>query len=631
MIDFGETASEVFRTLRAYDYTVMLYDEDGNQVYEPDDARRMFAKPENMLVSIIDDGDDSRIRVHLSKSTNIKDVEGFINTIRTIATKYNILSEVKRYGHELTPKQFATKHSVIENRNNNMKLVEGMYGTSRSSYLKLENAKMIVRHTAKVNEDVIGSRSRNIDQIFIENSIGERMLFPENNLGSARAMTQHISQGGDFADAVGKQILRMASDYSSLATCARTVYGNRSSLPVAAMDIRESCRCKMKNMRNQFSRIARGTSYDDEAEKIKEEVTALTEGEETFTIPENISAIVNETLSNLITDTNILETVCRTVAEDVDFAPKTNTINILGKDVDAQAWDNFKNGKLELLGQPENGSSPSFVDKTGEMLFKLGAVIPKVKNDSMLNLLSYVRDNIETVRDEQKLRLLRSIALHALKLSGIGMDTNLPRKEVVREFDEWMSSIGRIINEVNLPMKNAAEWHSRMGAARGNPTDGFDEDEIYRIGDEIISDFDVSEFLNDTGIEWVDSDSSDEITKTYVMGMLQSYLSIKFEDRGVMVDSRTTTYYGDMMWDAIATELGEMGYTVYDTDADAGSVDSIDTDDLDEAELSREDILLPREENPDTDLKSEVEVTHDNGYVDRIRSLSGLNGRIIPR
>ena len=58
-----------------------------------------------------------------------------------------------------------------------MKIDEGIspaYGTSKSSYQKLESAKLIIKHTKPVNEESRGSRSRNINAIYIENADGER-------------------------------------------------------------------------------------------------------------------------------------------------------------------------------------------------------------------------------------------------------------------------------------------------------------------------------------------------------------------------------------------------------------------------------------------------------------------------
>ena len=108
MTDFSAVANEVFETLRSYDYTVLLYDEVGNRVEDPTEASRMFARPENLMVGLVDEGEDSTIRLFIGKSTTVDSVMGLIQTLRTVATKFNLLFNVKQYGKEISIKDFAS-------------------------------------------------------------------------------------------------------------------------------------------------------------------------------------------------------------------------------------------------------------------------------------------------------------------------------------------------------------------------------------------------------------------------------------------------------------------------------------------------------------------------------------------
>jgi hypothetical protein len=217
MIDFSDFSSEVFQILRAYGRDIVLYDDSGKRVFEPSEARRMYVIGDNILVSIVEDGDNSAVKMFLSPSLNLTQVQGFLETLRRLAIQSNLLFHVKKYNKEIKPKDFATQASVNEQKEIPMNIMEGLYGTSKSSYLKLENARMIVRHSARIKEHVIGDRGRNIHSIFVENAQGERFLFPVNMLSGARAMAQHVSKGGNFADQVGGQIVRMAHDFRNLA------------------------------------------------------------------------------------------------------------------------------------------------------------------------------------------------------------------------------------------------------------------------------------------------------------------------------------------------------------------------------------------------------------------------------
>jgi hypothetical protein len=207
--DLNSAAEEIFEIMQSFDYTVLMYGEEGNRVEEPAEARHFFDKEENLMVWLKDDGDNSSINLYKSKRTDVHSVLGIRNTLATAATNFNLLFHFETTGaNKITPKIFSSG-TVKESRYKggpSMKVFEGLYGTSRSSYLKLENARMIVRHSAKIDETKFGARGRCIESIFVENEQGERFLMPPV-LSAGRAMTQHLNHSGGFADAVGAQIL----------------------------------------------------------------------------------------------------------------------------------------------------------------------------------------------------------------------------------------------------------------------------------------------------------------------------------------------------------------------------------------------------------------------------------------
>lgn len=90
------------------------------------------------------------------------------------------------------------------------------YGTSKSSYHKLESAKIIVRHTKRVNEESVGSRSRNISALFVETRDGERFKLPHKNMPAARAVAYRINSGGTWNDSVCTAINHVAEQAHTL-------------------------------------------------------------------------------------------------------------------------------------------------------------------------------------------------------------------------------------------------------------------------------------------------------------------------------------------------------------------------------------------------------------------------------
>ena len=94
MTDYAAPAKEIFQVLQSFDYAVMLYGKDGNVVEDPTDARRMFARPENLMISIIEDGDNSCVRLYIGKTADVADILGLVSSLRTVATKYNLLFNI---------------------------------------------------------------------------------------------------------------------------------------------------------------------------------------------------------------------------------------------------------------------------------------------------------------------------------------------------------------------------------------------------------------------------------------------------------------------------------------------------------------------------------------------------------
>jgi hypothetical protein len=105
-----------------------------------------------------------------------------------------------------------------------MNVTEGrMFGTRRSSYQECGPVRLIVRHQGEVDEAVRGARSRHIESIFLETHLGERFLCPSKNLHIARALAQHLSQGGDMQDEMGERIALIGEEMESMRHFVREV------------------------------------------------------------------------------------------------------------------------------------------------------------------------------------------------------------------------------------------------------------------------------------------------------------------------------------------------------------------------------------------------------------------------
>ena len=103
-----------------------------------------------------------------------------------------------------------------------------MYGTSKTSYQNVGEARIAIKHSKPVNTESATGRIQNISSIFIESPEGERFKYPYKHLNGARAMARHVAEGGKPFDDFGKHITGLSEELNSLKKFKS--YVNRSSV-----------------------------------------------------------------------------------------------------------------------------------------------------------------------------------------------------------------------------------------------------------------------------------------------------------------------------------------------------------------------------------------------------------------
>ena len=91
-----------------------------------------------------------------------------------------------------------------------------LYGTSKISYQKVGEARIVIKHTESVNTELTAGRTRNIGKIYIESADGERFIYPFKHLSGARAMARHVAEGGKPFDDFGTHIVSLSEEMSKL-------------------------------------------------------------------------------------------------------------------------------------------------------------------------------------------------------------------------------------------------------------------------------------------------------------------------------------------------------------------------------------------------------------------------------
>ena len=268
---YDQLAGEIFDTLKGNGKILSLFDKDGNRVFAPTKARRVFCQPDKMMISLDENGEDSQVKMYLSQSTSLKDMQKLINTIRNISTRYNVLFNVRKFGKELCPRDFAYQALPVQES-----LAESLWGTVKTSYDKIGTSKLVIRHTGPIDENKKGSRTRHIKSVFIETDRGERFRAP-TNLRAARALARHTTMGGTPYDDLGNIITSLATESRSLSMAARHL--RRSSLNESGNRILESVHVRMDEIREILQALSKPKKYESIKEALLGDDSLLNEDE----------------------------------------------------------------------------------------------------------------------------------------------------------------------------------------------------------------------------------------------------------------------------------------------------------------------------------------------------------------
>jgi hypothetical protein len=177
--------------------------------------------------------------------------------------------DIRTFGKRIEPKSYGYK--IEQNKEQDMSEVFESFGplegSSRTSRQTLENAKIIVRHRAPVNEEQRGARSRNISAIFIENSSGERFKYPYKHLSGARAMARHVSHGGNPMDMVGSEIMEMSSSLYKLKEFMNVV-NTQGLINESNRDVVLNVKTKINHIKESITRLQGAKGYTDFIESL---------------------------------------------------------------------------------------------------------------------------------------------------------------------------------------------------------------------------------------------------------------------------------------------------------------------------------------------------------------------------
>lgn len=217
MINYEKVGEKIFSIIKGHGHDLIMFTKEGQETSSPAEARRFFCKDPNFMVTL--DEDNADIKFNKNKNIGLDEIESLLKQIKNLAQTYMLNSTVKIFGQEIKPKDYAYQAKQYKKDANMNKVSEAslskMRGTKKTSYQTLESVKVIVRHRKPVDEEVRGSRTRAIKEIFIERG-EERFRFPHTYLAGARAMARHVYEGGKVDDVVGNYIIEQTANLLKL-------------------------------------------------------------------------------------------------------------------------------------------------------------------------------------------------------------------------------------------------------------------------------------------------------------------------------------------------------------------------------------------------------------------------------
>jgi hypothetical protein len=221
MQEFDKIGEDLFNKIRGRFPEVTIGNKEGTVTNEPEMAR-FFDFDYNGLgkVSVAIDEDEG-LTVIYSKDfmedqddTTQRNWYDFLKELRIFSKKrmmeYSV-RDITKSNLNKRDYKFLAKTPEDENMNESK-----LYGTSRISYQKIGEARIVIKHTEGVNQESAAGRTRSIGKIYIESAEGERFIYPFKHLSGARAMARHVAEGGKPHDEFGGHIVGLSEEMSKL-------------------------------------------------------------------------------------------------------------------------------------------------------------------------------------------------------------------------------------------------------------------------------------------------------------------------------------------------------------------------------------------------------------------------------
>ena len=418
-VDYNTVSEKLFKVLKGHGYSVQMFDSnEGKEIIDPQQARFFYVKNPNLMVNL--DQDNAEIKMHKGP-TSVENIEKSIQTVRNLA-KDNLLDfDLREFGREIKPKNYTYRLNSNTMKDITTESYSTLAGSTKTSSQNLENAKLLIKHRKPVDEEVPGSRSRNIKALYIENADGERFKYPFIHLNGARAMTRHVQSGGTPYDEIGQSIVEISEQLSKIREVT-TIVRRSPHMQEQASSIYDSLLNRQAQLRETMKRLTTSTGYNEYVENFtaKENVEVSAEAidklKEKFTVSNIDSRIIE-----------LLPMIHQIHEDEINDTPTLRN----------RVLQNISKGPFEL--SPRTGSqtdySPDnikkFANKETMMAYKLSDMAARAKDDEVSIFLARMSDKL-TGQDKEAMTGDDARALQSV-LKNIKDPERMPKQDAPKQ------------------------------------------------------------------------------------------------------------------------------------------------------------------------------------------------------
>jgi hypothetical protein len=346
-----------------------------------------------------------------------------------------------------------------------------LWGTSKTSYQQMGEAKLIVRHTQPVNYAHAAGRTLHIESIHVENSQGERFKYPVKHLNGARALATHVAHGGTPYDGIGQHITGLSEELNKLRMFKG--YVDRNSMVSEAMgNIQTKVYERIDQVKKEIRSLQNQSYYQSFAESF-----VVNESQE---IPEDV---VNDWIDRLTIRSfneelkNVFPYIYKLVGEEVNVVKELTADDILDEvfNGDKETGTTHKGGKVTKTAHGvkhektdyEDGEKVAFRHKGEQSRYKKYANLDQEDQfEAFLNdLVSEESDLFNTDEESQSasIQTLNQLIAQEFPAGVDGTNAIQSLQGVIddQEFVDAIKQLGKVNPEMDIRefLKSYLEKH----------------------------------------------------------------------------------------------------------------------------------------------------------------------------